>query len=453
MKQPLAARFADWAVDTDIADIPARASEQATLGILDVVGVMMAGATTRLGRTLLRYVEQYGGRGPSSIVEGATASPADAARTNGSLAHVLDFDDRGHASTHLFASALAVGELRRTSGPEVLRAYIIGREIRVALDRIVDEGRLDRHGPGSRGWHSTGVNGPIASAATAGLLLGLDAPRLAIAMAMATSSASGVLRNFGTGTKPQHAGRAAAEGVIAAMLAGEGVDADPAAIDGPSGLFEALGLDREAAAASVRADFGQRWDLVERGVRVKPYPSCTTSHIGIETAAAIHREHGPIALDRIERVRMDAKPFMLMREHPTAPTEARFNMMHGLLIGLDKGSVQPSDYGHDVVARLEAADAYGRIEHVPGATDIEIVLTDGSTIRHGLEPLRNLADQAAIEAKFLANAGGTERAARIQAVVLGFDGIEDVRDLGRSLRGDPDDDAARSGRSGAMRFE
>jgi 2-methylcitrate dehydratase PrpD len=349
---------------------------------------------------------------------------------------VLDYDDRGHASTHLFAAILAAGELEAVDGRTLLRAYVLAREARVALDRIVDEGRMEGGGPGSRGWHSTGVNGPIASAMAAAIVLGMGPGEVAMAMAMAASMSSGLIAKFGTGTKPLNAGHAARSGDEAALLVRDGVDADPAAIDGRSGLFEALGVDRVRAADAVRERYGKTWDLVERGVRIKPWPSCTTSHAAIETAVRVHRERGPIPADNIERLALDLRPFMLMRLAPADATAARFNMAHGVLTALQHGSVTRQRFDDDRIAALRAAGAFDRVEHVAGSTDLQIELRDGSRIREPLDPLRDLREPHEIEAKYreCTAAWTPARQRTVMNTLRAIEDLTDVRTLGALLR-------------------
>ena len=426
------------AASLDFDALPPRAVSEAKTAVLDVVGVMVAGARSDHGRRFGAYFRGSSAPGRASVVGEADGRPASqAALANGTFAHILDFDDRGHASTHLFSSLLAVAETRGGDGKALLRAYVLGREFRVLLDGVVDDGRMDGRGPGSRGWHSTGVNGPIASALASALLMNLDSDAIAGAVGSAASSSSGLIANFGTPTKPLHAGRAAADGVVAAELAEAGLAGDPAAIDGPAGLFDALGVDRVEAAARITERYGRTWDLVERGVRIKPYPSCTTTHPGIETALRLARRNGSIPLDEIERVTMDLRPFMLRRARPTDALEARFNMAHGVLTALTEGACSPADYSMERVAALRGARGYDRVIHEEGAPSIVVTLRDGSELREPLAPLRNLDDAADIVAKFHActePAWSADDREGVEWVIANLEGAADLRELGAALR-------------------
>lgn len=436
---PLAVTVAAIARGISFADLPDRAVAEAKIGLLDVIGVTVAASFSDAGRRLRAFLLETAAPGPATVVgEPVTRCATNAALVNGTLAHLLDYDDRGHASTHLFAALLATSEVNGTDGRDFLRAYVLGRELRALLDAVVDEGRMDGSGPGSRGWHSTGVNGPIASALAVGLAMDLDADALASAMGTAASFSGGLIANFGTPTKPIHAGRAAADGVAAAELARAGLGGDPAAIDGPSGLFEALGTDRGEASERVAGRYGRTWDLVERGVRVKPYPSCTTTHPGIETAARLHARFGAIPLASVRAVRMDLRPFMLRRLEPRDAMEARFNMAHGVLTALETGLCTADDFGADRVAAYRARDAYGRFVHEPGSRALVVELEDGTSRTEELAPLRNLAAGEEVEAKFRACTRIAWEPAEQDAVRALVDGLADAPDLhalGAALRG------------------
>src|SRR5439155_21388957 len=111
------------------------------------------------------------------------------------------------------------------------------------------------------GWHATSTLGTLGAAMAAGRLLGLDAGRLAAALAIAVSQASGSRRNFGTMTKPFHAGHAARCGVAAARLAARGMTGDPTAVEAPLGLFALLSAG-EGRPEAVAAGLGSPYDLV-----------------------------------------------------------------------------------------------------------------------------------------------------------------------------------------------
>src|SRR5207249_1325531 len=199
-------------------------------------------------------------------------SATDAALANGTAAHALDYDDMcfvslAHPSAPLVTSAWAAAEIAHASGRALLDAYVVGFEIEGRLGRAMNP----RHY--RRGWHCTSTLGTIGSAAACARLFGLDRARIAHALAIAASSASGLKENFGTMVKPLHAGLSARSAVLAAELARAGMTASAAAIDGPQGFLHAFDSESPSLDAVI-GDLGTRWEILDTGITVKLYPSC-----------------------------------------------------------------------------------------------------------------------------------------------------------------------------------
>ncbi|HEY2904597.1 MAG TPA: MmgE/PrpD family protein, partial [Vicinamibacterales bacterium] len=240
---------------------PAAARARAAAAVLDTIGVALAGASEPAAQIVRATIAADGGG--ACVVMGARdgASAANAALANGTAAHALDFDDMcfvslAHPSAPLVAAAIAAAEHAHASGRMVLDAYVVGFEIEARLGPILNP----RHY--QRGWHCTSTIGTIGAAAAASRVLGLDAAKTAHALSIAASEASGLKENFGSMVKPLHAGLAARNGVLAALLAQAGMTASAAAIDGPQGFLAATGSEQPSLDL-VSADLGARWEIVD----------------------------------------------------------------------------------------------------------------------------------------------------------------------------------------------
>jgi 2-methylcitrate dehydratase PrpD len=179
----------------------------------------------------------------------------------------------------------------------------------------------------TRGWHCTSTLGVVGSAAAVSRLLGLDVERTTHAIAIASSSASGLKENFGTMVKPLHAGMAARDGVLAARLAARGLTGSARAIDGAQGLRHAA--DGEAASLDDQlADLGRRWEIVDTGITVKLYPSCAGTHPALDAVLDLRRAHGLTPADIVKvDVGVDAlTPTILIHDRPATDLEAKFSM-------------------------------------------------------------------------------------------------------------------------------
>ena len=196
--------------DVSFEGLPAEAVDVARVGFIDCIATMIAGAGDPAPQLLRKALRP--GHGEASLYLSGEAVPApEAAWINGTAGHALDYDDvalRGHPSTVLVPAILAEGEALRASGRDMLAAYVAGYETWAEL-AWRDPGHHHR-----KGWHPTGIFGPFGAAAACASLGRLDAERASNALALAASQSSGVMANFGTMTKPFHAGRSAHSGLI-----------------------------------------------------------------------------------------------------------------------------------------------------------------------------------------------------------------------------------------------
>ena len=199
-----------FVADVSFEGLPAEAVDVARVGFIDCIATMIAEADDPAPRLLRKALGP--GHGDAGLYfSGETVPAPRAAWINGTAGHALDYDDvalRGHPSTVLVPAILAEGEALRASGRDMLAAYVAGYETWAEL-AWRDPGHHHR-----KGWHPTGIFGPFGAAAACASLGRLDAERASNALALAASQSSGVMANFGTMTKPFHAGRSAHSGLI-----------------------------------------------------------------------------------------------------------------------------------------------------------------------------------------------------------------------------------------------
>src|SRR5260370_2731249 len=149
----------------------------------------------------------------------------------------------------------------------------------------------------TQGWHCTSTIGTLGAAAAAARWLGLDRDATARCLAIATSEASGVKENFGTDTKPLHAGLAARNGIVATLLARAGLTASTRALEGPQGFLAALASERPDLGEAVE-QLGRRWEVLETGATVKLYPSCAGTHPALHAILDLRPQHAFTPPDR-----------------------------------------------------------------------------------------------------------------------------------------------------------
>jgi 2-methylcitrate dehydratase PrpD len=279
----LTLRLARQSVGYRDAKLDASAITVAKHCILDWFGVTLAGFDEPVAR-ILRDEIAVNSRGRSSIVGSSlTCAPADAALVNGATSHALDYDDVhplvGHPTAAILPAALAVGQAEGRTGMEVLRAFIAGYEASAFVGSLVMRSHY------ARGFHSTATLGSFGAAAAAGLLMNLDDAQMAIAFGLAGTQAAGLKSMFGTMAKPFHAGRAAANGVLAARLAAREFTANPAVLEVDQGFIatQSDGLETD----EVRLP---RHGSVIVETLFKYHAACYLTHSAIEAAAALRHQ-------------------------------------------------------------------------------------------------------------------------------------------------------------------
>ena len=236
----------NYVTSSSIENFPPEAVEAAKGAIMDCLACMLAGSREELADILCRYVAAESSAPVASVVgRGFRTSAANAALVNGAMAHALDYDDitqitKTHPTAVLLPAALAVAEEVEATGHDMLLGYMTGFEVACAVGESLSEAYYD-----DLGWHPTGPLGALGSAAAASKIMALEPEQAAMAISLAASQASGLRQNFGTMTKPFHAGDAARAGVAAARLVAQGFTASHDALEGRFGFIRAFSGGRD----------------------------------------------------------------------------------------------------------------------------------------------------------------------------------------------------------------
>ena len=330
----LTQEIAGYVAQARFRDIPEDIVQLARGFILDGLGVALAGSTDECSRIVQAQIRHMGARKESSILGTTLAAPVPkAALANGVAAHAMDYDDTQlstskeavyglltHPTTPVLAAALAVGEKSKISGEELLLSYVLGVEVEC---RIADA--INPHHYQS-GFHSTATMGGLGAAMAAGKILRLKEEQLIRTLGIAASMASGLRENFGTMTKPLHAGRAAENGVTAAMLAQDGFTSATNILEARRGFFNAMAGGYDERKISGR--LGRPYFMKEPGISVKPYPSGSLSHPAQDLILDLVRQHDLRAHD-IEHIEVGTNsnvPNALIYPMPKNALEGKFSI-------------------------------------------------------------------------------------------------------------------------------
>jgi 2-methylcitrate dehydratase PrpD len=428
----LSRKLADFTESVALKWTPPKAVENAKIAILDCLGVAVLATSQEIGEVLLRFARKNGAPGPCTIWgAGMCASARDAALFNGTLAHGLDYDDRNHATTYTLAASVALAESSESSGAKTLEAFIVGREVRAALDALFSK-RSSGIGPGARGWHSNGILGPIASACSASKVLDLDSQQIVAAIGLAAGSCGALTRDGGTMAKPFRVGHAATTGVNCALLAQEGFSADETSLEGRYGLLEALGPLPEAMLNALGKNLGREFEL-ERGIRVKPYSSCTATHSGLEAMLRLIRKHRIAARD-VESIACDLKPYPLVRQEPKRGFEGRFSMPYCLAVALVHGELKPSDFNNERLQEPLVQELLDRTRHVPESSALTVRLKNGTVLTEAIQTATDLQDWKRICDKFNDSAATVLSDEQRSEVIEAVDRLEELPEINQLTR-------------------
>src|ERR671918_54341 len=304
---------AEFVENISFNEIPAEAIRIGTRCLLDGLGLFVAGSEEHAVRLLIEEAAQMGGRPDALLLRrGNTKVPAPtAARVLGTAGHAHDWDDSQvsadpahiyglltHPTVPPLTSALVMAQKSGAiDGKTFMLAFLTGFEIECKISEWMSPQHY------LRGMHSSGTVGTFGAYGAAAKLLGLKGDTLRSGFGIAASFAAGIRCNFGTMTKPLHVGRAAENGVTAALLAARGFTADPNALDGPWGFYAVQGGG--ISAAKISQGFGKTWSIVEPGVSIKPYPCGVLTHPTIDLMLKLVTEHD-VKPDDIEAVKIYA---------------------------------------------------------------------------------------------------------------------------------------------------
>jgi 2-methylcitrate dehydratase PrpD len=369
--------------------------------ILDGLGLALSGSVAQSGALVRRHLDELNlGEGAATVIgAGRKVAPRFAAFANGVGIHADDYDDTQlavatdrvyglltHPTAPALPAALAVGELVNASGRQVMLAYHLGVEVECKIAEAI----APRHY--QTGFHATATCGTYAAASASASLLGFDVETTQRALSIAGSQSAGLRENFGTMTKPFHAGRASESGVAAAQFAGSGWTAAGRILEAPRGFFRAAGggYDPEA----IYQKLGAPWTFASPGISIKPHPSGSLTHPGMTAMLDLIRDNN-IRGEDVKRVRVGTNsnmPNALIHHRPTDELQAKFSMEFCMAILLLDGKAGLSEFTDETTHRDDVKAMIDRIDFVIDdeaeaagyhkmTTIIDVELTDGRHLR------------------------------------------------------------------------
>ncbi|GAB4359448.1 MAG: MmgE/PrpD family protein [Kiloniellaceae bacterium] len=457
----LTAAAARFTAAVTFADLDAEVLHLSKRCLIDGLGVMLAGSEQPGMAALDAFIAGEGGKGVCRML-GAAARRLPATRAAlwaGTAGHAMDWDDTQlaegpgrpygllmHPTVPPLAAALAVADLvaqeegRPVDGKRFLAAFNAGFEVACKIAEAINPDHY------MRGFHTSGTIGTFAATATAAKLLGLDAAGIARALGVAASMAAGIRAGFGTMTKPLHVGRAAENGVTAALLVRGGFTANEEALDGKWGYLAVAGPGGEPAL--VRERFGKPFTMASPGISIKPYPSGVLTHPSMDALLFLLHDAG-IAADDIARVTLRAGRNVLGPiRYRIAKTEleGKFSFAFLLAAIILRGRCGKAEFTDAFVASPECQAMQQKVETAFDQqiedmgwerirSKVVVETKDGRTLERWADenyrgsPHNPLSD-AEVEGKFRDCAAGLLDEARVDAVLRSIWDCDSLDDTG-----------------------
>lgn len=369
-------------------DLASPVVEEAQRSLQNIVATSIGGLESSEVGHALRYFERHGSGSTEVLGIPTRLAPHCASVLIGLSAHLDDFDDTHlgsscHASASAFSAGWAAAQMEGARPERFFSAFAHGCEIQLRVGWAMMPWHYDR------GWHMTGTVGSLGAATSAGIVLGLSPAQMANALSLACSQSLGLREAFGTAGKPFHPGKAAANGLLAAVSARAGITASPDAL--LDGFYAVLSSDH--VADRIADAFGDEWLLLEN--TYKPYPCGVVIHPLIDLGMEF-RDKGVQAED-VTRVEVRAHP--IVREltgnpNPQTPLEARFSGVHGLSLGLVFGKAGVQEFNHSGLESPSVSALRQKIELVDDesvgwvGTSGKIHLRDGTSVSASVEHAR-----------------------------------------------------------------
>ena len=437
--------LARYVVASRAEDLPAAVVTEAGRTLVNWVGCALGGARHETLDIAVAALAPFAGAPQASLLGRRERMDAlNAALMNGMSSHVLDFDDTHlktviHPAGPVAPAILALAEQRPVTGRDFLHALVLGAEVECRIGNAVYPAHYDR------GWHITGTTGVFGAAAAAGKLLGLSEQQMVWALGLAATQPVGLREMFGSMTKSFHPGRAAQNGLTAAVLASKNFTTADAGIEGKSGWAHVLST--EVKYSEITEALGHAFELLLN--TYKPFACGVVMHPTIDACLQL-RTSEKLTAAQIDRIDLAVHPLVLEltgKKTPQTGLEAKFSIYYAAAIAIIAGAAGPKQFSDDWARNAEVTALRDRVTATvtPGIGEAQvravITLKDGrrieKTIEHVVGSVERPMSDADLDAKFLDLADGVlpaDRARRLLDLCRRIDQLPRAGDVADAAR-------------------
>jgi 2-methylcitrate dehydratase PrpD len=434
--------LARFIVNSRYEDIPQPIRHEASRALINWMGCAIGSAHHETVHSMLAALRPFAGPAQATVLgRPDRLDILNAALVNGVSSHVLDFDDTHvkaiHPSAPVLPALLAYSEWQPVSGNELVHAFVLGVEAEERIGLSVFPEHYNT------GWHITGTAGVFGAAAAMGKLLKLDEQRMCWALGIAATQSSGLREMFGSMCKSFHPGRAAQNGMTAALLAAKGFTSSERGIEAPRGWANVLSTKFDPAV--ITEGLGERYELAFN--MYKPFACGLVVHAAIDGCIQLANEHN-LTGTGIERVKLTVNPIVMeltAKREPQTGLEGKFSVFHAAAVAIIQRAAGEAQFSDATVRRSDVIALRRRVDAVADShirkleARVEIVLRDGTVlekhVEHALGSLERPLSDSDIEAKFRSLADGVlpqAQATRIIELCWKVGELADAGDLARS---------------------
>ena len=425
------------------SDVAADVGHEAARAILNWLGCAIGGCRDETVEVMITALREFSGPAQATVLgRGERFDALTAACINGTSSNRLDFDDTHlrtviHPSVPVASALIALAEHRLVTGAEFLHAFLIGVDVECRVGNAIAPEHYDH------GWHITATCGVLGAAAASAKVLRLDAPRIAQALGIAATQASGLMEMLGTMCKSYNMGHAARNGLNAALLAAAGMTSSGRALEAPRGFLNVLAARSDES--EITSDLGSRWEIMQNAY--KPYPCGIVIHPLIDACLDLRKAHAidPGAIARIDMVVNPLAERLCGRKAPRDSLEGKLSLYHSAAVALRDGAAGVSQFLDARVAAPDVIALRGKI--FVGTSDsisteqgrVRIALANGVSHELFVERARGSLERpmtdAELEAKFRGLAATELAPARVEQLVAQCWSLQNLADASIIARG------------------
>jgi len=435
--------LARYVIQAQYEDLPADVRNEGVRTLLNYVGVAVGGSHHETIDIAVSALWPFSGQ-PQAGLFGRPErfDIMNAAFINGVSSHIFDYDDTHlktiiHPGGPVISAILALAEMTPVSGKEFLNALVLGVETECRIGNSVYPNHYDA------GWHITGTTGVFGAAAAAGRLMGITEQQMVWALGLAASQPVGLRESFGSMNKSFNPGRAAANGLFAAILASKGFTSSDSMIEAKRGWANTISTKQNWG--EITGGLGQRYETLLN--TYKPFACGIVLHPAIDAAIQLRNENR-IAPSEVKRIALNVNPLVLEltgKKSPQTGLEGKFSVYHAVAIALIEGAGGEKQFSDRAVRDPTVIDLRAKVVPTvdpgikPEQVDVTIELNDGRVLKkhieHAIGSLESPMSDSDLERKFVGLADGIlspERTARLMELCWSVESLGNAGEIAQA---------------------